>query len=546
MDMRNTHDKPKVSTIDHEQLEALIKRVEHAIAHDLSIETSDLGLLLQAIQTLVCLQQTIEDKNTTLLKLRKLLGMVSSSEKRSGNTSNNSDTGDDKNKNGSKKKHPKKKRSPSVERVAQTIEHHAMQAMQKGDLCSACELGKLYPFAPAEFLRITGLSPLHTTKHVIERLRCNRCGELFTAKLSDEVLADGASSGLYGFSARAMLVINKYFAATPFYRVENIQTMFGTPVTASTQYDQCKFVADVGEPLYEALKYAAAQASTFLIDDTHNKILNAKPILKPNRTKKGHKLRSGVYSSGMMALMDDHVITIYNTDIGHAGELADDVLRHRDKALPSPNYMCDASSNNTVTVCQVQLNLCNAHARRQFIDVETAFPDEVSWLTDQYEIIWCNNNVSKKLNNTPTERLAYHVQHSLPVMDTILQWCQVTLASTDAEHYSGLGKAQKYFIKHYDKLIAFCKYEGALIDNNRMEQALKLLILSRKNSLFYKTENGAIVGNILTSLLATCAHNDVNAYKYLIWIQQNRVALKENPAVYLPWCLKLNELENKG
>jgi|GEM_PF-6036449 len=91
MDMRNTHDKPKVSTIDLEQLEALIKRVEHAIAHDLSIEASDLGLLLQAIQTLVCLQQTIEDKNTTLLKLRKLLGMVSSSEKRSGNKSNNSD-----------------------------------------------------------------------------------------------------------------------------------------------------------------------------------------------------------------------------------------------------------------------------------------------------------------------------------------------------------------------------------------------------------------------------------------------------------------------
>jgi len=58
---------------------------------------------------------------------------------------------------------------------------------------------------------------------------------------------------------------------------------------------------------------------------------------------------------------------------------------------------------------------------------------------------------------------------------------------------------------------ASCKYEGALIDNNRMEQALKLLILSRKNSLFYNTENGAIVGNILTSLLATCAHNDVNA-----------------------------------
>jgi len=77
-----------------------------------------------------------------------------------------------------------------------------------------------------------------------------------------------------------------------------------------------------------------------------------------------------------------------------------------------------------------------------------------------------------------------------------------------------------------------------------MEQTLKLIIRSRKNSMFYKTQNGANVANILTSIIATCAQNNVNAYEYLIWVQQNRVSLRASPEQFLPWCFKAStELE---
>jgi len=430
-----------ITTIDRNELDSLILRVEHAIEHDLAIEAEDLRLLLQAIQTLAHLQTSLEDKDTTLFKMKKLLGLAASTER-------NTNGAQAKRKSGTKK--PRKKPAAREERIPQTIEHHEMTDLAKGETCPSCDIGKLYSYQPAELLRITGLSPLSTTKHIAERLRCNACGELFTAKLSDEVLADGHSNQMYGHSARAILAINKYFAATPFYRVENIQKLFGTPVTASTQYDQCEAVAFACEPILEALQKAAAQAPSILVDDTHNKIIMKEAVVKPNRTKKGSKLRIGVYSSGLLAKYDTHDIILYNTDIGHAGEMADSILQHRDESRPPPNYMGDASSNNAVTVCMVQKSLCNAHARRQFFDVEHHFPDEVSWLLDEYEKVWHHNKESDMF--TPVKRLEYHRTHSQPVMDSILAWCEKSLSGQDAEHYSGLAKAQKYFIKHFEGL----------------------------------------------------------------------------------------------
>ena len=57
---------------------------------------------------------------------------------------------------------------------------------------------------------------------------------------------------------------------------------------------------------------------------------------------------------------------------------------------------------------------------------------------------------------------------------------------------------------------------GAPLDNNICERALKKAILHRKNALFYKTENGARVGDLFMSLIHTAELNDVNPFDYLV------------------------------
>lgn len=106
------------------------------------------------------------------------------------------------------------------------------------------------------------------------------------------------------------------------------------------------------------------------------------------------------------------------------------------------------------------------------------------------------------------------------------------------EPNSGLGKAFSYMLKHWDALMLFLKVEGAPLDNNICEQALKRAILHRKNSLFYKTLHGAYIGDLFMSIIHTCRLSKVNPFDYLIALQKNSSEVFKNPQKWLPWNYK--------
>ena len=92
--------------------------------------------------------------------------------------------------------------------------------------------------------------------------------------------------------------------------------------------------------------------------------------------------------------------------------------------------------------------------------------------------------------------------------------------------------------KHWNELTLFLSEPGAPLDNNLCERALKKAILNRKNSLFYKTQHGAYVGDLFMNLIHTCVLCKVNPFDYLTELQKHSSALFENPAQWLPWNYK--------
>ena len=67
------------------------------------------------------------------------------------------------------------------------------------------------------------------------------------------------------------------------------------------------------------------------------------------------------------------------------------------------------------------------------------------------------------------------------------------------------------------------------------ERALKKAILNRKNALFYKTLNGAGVGDLFMSLIHTCELNGANPFDYLTELQRHAEELTANPSEWMPW-----------
>jgi hypothetical protein len=136
---------------------------------------------------------------------------------------------------------------------------------------------------------------------------------------------------------------------------------------------------------------------------------------------------------------------------------------------------------------------------------------------------------------SPEERLRFHQEHSQPLMDKLYGWLETQLAERKAEPNSGLGKAITYLLRHWKGLTLFLRQAGAPVDNNICERALKRAVLHRKNALFYRTLNGAQVGDLFMSLIHTCQLCGVNSFDYLTELQRHARELATNAAEWMPW-----------
>jgi len=114
-------------------------------------------------------------------------------------------------------------------------------------------------------------------------------------------------------------------------------------------------------------------------------------------------------------------------------------------------------------------------------------------------------------------------------------WMQAQLDERRVEPNSPLGEVVEHLLKHWQRFTLFLREPGAPLDNNICEAALKKAILHRKNALFYKTQNGARVGDIHMSIIHTAELAKVNAFEYLTELLRHAGEVARDPASWMPW-----------
>ena len=169
------------------------------------------------------------------------------------------------------------------------------------------------------------------------------------------------------------------------------------------------------------------------------------------------------------------------------------------------------------------------------LQINTSFPKECEYVLKTLEKVYENDAYTKKKNMSPEQRLKYHQENSAKLMEDIKNWLSSQMEDKKTEPNSGLGQAISYMLKHWQELTLFLREPKAPLDNNICEQALKKVILHRKNSLFYKTEHGAYIGDLLMSLIHTCNLCKANPFEYLKTLQQYSPLIAKNPEKWMPW-----------
>ena len=399
------------------------------------------------------------------------------------------------------------------------------EGLKPGDPCPLCPKGKLYPMPPEVVVRMQGHAPIEATVYELEKLRCSPCGAIFTARISEEIGGEK-----YDESTGAVIACMKYGSGFPFYRLERHQESMGVPLAASTQWDIVEGTANHVHPAYLELFRQGAQGEILHNDDTSMRILSlAKELALEDAERKG------IFTTGIVSILDEHKIALFFTGNQHAGENLRAVLQERAAGLGIPLQMCDALNRNEPKDFAVILSNCLTHARRNFVDVHASFPEECGHMIQMLGKIYHNDEITKERGLSPQERLEYHRIHSGPVMDELKVWCSEQLEQKKVEPNSGLGKAIDYMLKRWDRFTLFLQIPGAPLDNNICEQALKRAVLHRKNSLFYKTEHGAYIGDMFMSIIHTCSLCGANAFHYLVTLQKHSDEVRKHPELWLPW-----------
>lgn len=537
--MKQPH--PPIIELGKQELEAILQRAK---AGPLSDE--DCAKLEALIESYAYITELLESKKISLDRLRKLL-FGSGREKtrdvippqeapaEDGPAPSDARSGQDP-QGGGEPKPPAVRKGhgrngakdyPGAEKIR--IPH---TTLHPGDPCPECKKGTIYHQAkPGVRLRIVGHAPVQARVYELQKLRCGLCGTIFTAEPPP-----GIGPEKYDATVGSLIALLRYGTGLPFYRLEGLQQSLGIPLPDSTQWDLVQALAKVAKLAYDELIRQAAQGEVVYNDDTTVKILEFMGERAADMAAVEDKAeRRGMFTSGIVSTGAGHKIALFFSGRKHAGENLGDVLAQRAAELGPPIQMCDALSRNLPAELKTIVANCLAHGRREFIDIAGSFPQECAHVLEALRDVYKNDELARQQNLSPQERLRLHQSESKPIMDRLQIWLAAQFTDRRVEPNSALGKAISYLLKHWEALTLFLREPGAPLDNNVVERALKKAILHRKNSLFYKTQNGAHVGDLFMSLIYTCQLCEADPFDYLTELQRHAEELRRHPEQWMPW-----------
>ncbi len=522
-----------------------------AQALDGPISRDDHTKLKMLVETFVLLTEELKNRGTSIDRLRTLLfGPKTEKTKdvlgdwtgKKGDKTNGEAEGGKTKKRAKRRGHGRNGAESYTGAEKVPVPHPTLKDRDK---CPECERGRIYAASkPSPVVRITGVAPLSAKVYEKEKLRCNACGEVFTAPSPE-----GVGEEKYDEGAKVVVGLLKYGAGMPFNRIEKLQKGMGIPMPASTQWELVESAAKAFEPVWQELIRQSAQGEVVHNDDTNAKILE---LIKERQAEAAAERkpdeRTGTFTTGVISTSDDRRIALFFTGPKHAGENLADVLAQREADLPPPIQMCDGLSRNTSGDFKTILANCTAHSRRKYVEVAGGFPEECRFVLETFREVYKHDAGARKKGLSPRERLKLHQEKSGSLMKDLEKWMKEQIDERKVEPNSGLGKAIEYMQKRWKELTLFLREPGAPLDNNINERALKKAILHRKNALFFKTQNGARVGDMWMSFIHTAELNDEGPYEYLIALLRHPNEAARTPGEWMPWSYRaaLAKLEKGG
>jgi transposase len=332
----------------------------------------------------------------------------------------------------------------------------------------------------------------HVVKQKRVKYRCSGChGALVTAPAIPRI----KSGSSYSDEMTLDVALSKYCDLITVERYVQMAARNGVKgLPANTLIQGTHSLADFLEVLYEKLRQEILASKILHADETPHKMLEGDK--KSNWYLWGFSTTRAAYFKAMDTRSGSVASDFLNESA--CEYLVSDVFSGYKRAVSDVNHY-----RREKDLKEIRNIYCNAHARRKFKESEKSF------VVGSEFFLWCYRKI-------------YHLE-KLKDYDKRRDWQRLYFRAMERfglkiksaySAKSSLVKGINYFIKNYDELTFFLKYEDIPIDNNSQERLMRSPVIGRKTWYGTHSKRGALTSSIMFSLVESCKLNKINPRDY--------------------------------
>lgn len=315
-----------------------------------------------------------------------------------------------------------------------------------------------------------------------------------------------------GFAA--YLAYHKYELGIPFNHLEkHFSNTLGLPISKSNMADYMAKTAEVLTPIYERMKEDLLKASTKVIHADETTLTLSKQV-NPDR-KKSYVF---VYAS---SFYDDKQIHIYEFNETRAIYPESSYLKDFDGYVICDDYHgYDKLRKNKENI---KLQRCWAHARRKYMDIIKAMPQETRKKSIAFNIVSKIDKLFKieekahKDKEFGIDLTTLRHEEELPIINDIHN----LVFNYTPKQGSAFEGAINYTKKVWNDLLPYLDEPYLELSNNLAERCVKPFVVNRKVFQTSGSEAGAIYTVKLFSIIRTAIINGLDPYRYIKYVLEN-------------------------
>jgi transposase len=416
----------------------------------------------------------------------------------------------------SSNKDPQRGHGPREQKLLPVVEElHELPPNDRQ--CPACqgELGEMKgQFEESEEITVVQRT-FKIVKHRRQKYRCRCNGAVVTAP-SPKRLVPG---GRYSTEFAVEVAVNKYGDHLPLDRQRRIMEREGLVVDTQTLWDQVSVLAQAVKPTYEALRDQILASPHIHADETWWRLMDG-----PS-SKRWY----------VWAVATDKAVyyRIYPT---RSAKAAGDLLTGYTGNVMVDGYSAYGSLQRAGPGKKFVLSHCWSHVRRKFVEIEEFYPEECKQILDLIGKLYDLESQAPSLDRLEDDmrrealklRADLRDKQSRPLISQIRNWAYGQRGTRE----SGLRKAIEYMLLMWSGLILFLDDPRIPLDNNRIERALRGVVLGRKNHYGSRSLRGTEVAAIFYSLLETAKLWKMDPKAYLLAV--TKAAIEKPGSVLLP------------